>query len=48
MSYVPARFAAGHVEPHLVGLQLAWLAVALAGATAVFATGERRLQIAGG
>lgn len=48
MSYVPARLAAGHVEPVLVLEQVGWLVVLGVLATAAFRAGERRLQVVGG
>jgi len=48
MSYAPGRLAAGHVEPVLLLEQMAWLAVLLIAAGAVFRAGERRLQVVGG
>ncbi len=48
MSYAPARLAAGNLEPVLLVEQVAWLAVLLWGAGAVFGAGERRLQVLGG
>ena len=48
MAYVPARLASGHFEPELLLLQLAWLVVLWTVASAVFAAGERRLQVVGG
>jgi ABC-2 type transport system permease protein len=48
MSYAPARLASGHVEPGLLLVQLAWLAVLSLAAGAAFAAGERRLQVVGG
>ena len=48
MAYAPARLAAGHLEAHLLLVQVAWF-LALSGlAMVVFARGERRLQVAGG
>ena len=48
MAYAPARLASGHVEPLLLLEQVGWLGVLLAVAVAVFAAGERRLQVVGG
>jgi ABC-2 type transport system permease protein len=48
MSYVPARFMAGHIEPALVGVQAAWLGATVVAALGVFRVGERRLQVVGG
>ena len=48
MAYVPGRIAAGHPDPLLVLWQLGWLAALLTAAVAVFAAGERRLQVTGG
>jgi len=48
MAYAPARLAAGHVEPWLLVEQLVWVAVLALAATALFAAGERRLQVVGG
>jgi|GEM_PF-1407406 ABC-2 type transport system permease protein len=48
MAYAPARLAAGHLEPWLLLGQVAWLAVAVLVARAVFRAGERRLQETGG
>jgi ABC-2 type transport system permease protein len=48
MAYVPARLAAGHVEPLLLVVQGGWLVVLVGAAVAVFAAGQRRLQAVGG
>jgi ABC-2 type transport system permease protein len=48
MAYVPARLAAGHVEPLLLLVQAGWLAALVGTAAAVFAAGQRRLQAVGG
>jgi ABC-2 type transport system permease protein len=48
MAYVPGRIASGHADPLLLVWQLGWLAVLVAMAAAVFAAGERRLQVMGG
>jgi ABC-2 type transport system permease protein len=48
MAYAPARLAAGHLEPSLLVEQVAWIAVLAVVTAAVFAAGERRLQVAGG
>ena len=48
MAYAPARLASGHVEPALLAVQLGWLTVLLGCAVAVFAAGERRLEVVGG
>ena len=48
MAYAPGRFASGHIEPWLLVQQLGWLAALTVGASAVFAAGERRLQVVGG
>jgi ABC-2 type transport system permease protein len=48
MAYAPARLVSGHLEPWLVAVQLAWLAVLSLAAAAVFRAGERRLQVVGG
>jgi ABC-2 type transport system permease protein len=48
MAYVPGRLASGHVEPLLLGVQVAWVIALGAAAVAVFAAGERRLQVVGG
>jgi len=48
MAYVPARLGSGHVEPQLLLVQVAWLVVLTAAATATFTAGERRLQAVGG
>ena len=48
MSYIPARLASGHAEPILLLEQVAWIAALFAIAAAVFAAGERRLQVVGG
>jgi ABC-2 type transport system permease protein len=48
MAYAPARLASGHLEPHLLLVQLAWLGAAAWTAHAAFAAGERRLQVVGG
>jgi ABC-2 type transport system permease protein len=42
MAYVPARLAAGFVEPELFAIQFLWLAVALAATAAAFRRGEHR------
>jgi ABC-2 type transport system permease protein len=47
MAYAPGRLASGHVEPALLLVQGAWLAVLWVLASAVFAAGERRLQLVG-
>ncbi|MGH1487780.1 MAG: ABC transporter permease [Acidimicrobiales bacterium] len=44
MAYVPARLAAGFVEPWLLLVQLFWLFVALALALAAFGRGERHFM----
>jgi ABC-2 type transport system permease protein len=48
MAYIPARLASGHVEPKLLLVQLAWLAVVSAFAAFVFGRGERHLNVVGG
>jgi ABC-2 type transport system permease protein len=48
MAYAPARLAAGFAEPWLLLGQAVWGVALLVGATAVFAAGERRLQVGGG
>jgi len=48
MAYVPGRLAAGHLEPELLLVQLAWLGVLGGLAAAAFAAGERRRQVLGG
>jgi ABC-2 type transport system permease protein len=48
MAYAPARFASGHGDVGLLGIQLGWLVALSAVAVATFAAGERRLQVAGG
>jgi len=48
MAYVPARLASGHFEPWLLLIQGGWLLVLWAWAVAVYAAGERRLQVVDG
>jgi ABC-2 type transport system permease protein len=48
MAYVPARLLSGHVEPELLLLQAGWLVALVGAASYAFASGERRLQGAGG
>jgi ABC-2 type transport system permease protein len=48
MAYAPARLASGHLEPALLLVQVGWLVVLGVVAAAVFAAGERRLQVVGG
>lgn len=48
MAYVPGRLASGHVEPHLLAVQAAWLVALVALAAWAFAAGQRRLQVVGG
>ena len=48
MAYVPGRVASGHPDPLLLLWQVGWLAALLAGAAAVFAAGQRRLEVLGG
>jgi ABC-2 type transport system permease protein len=48
MAYAPGRIASGDVDPLLLVWQAGWLAALLALAAAVFAAGERRLQVMGG
>ena len=48
MAYAPGRLASGHLEPHLLLVQAAWIAVLGVAAAAAFAAGERRLQVVGG
>lgn len=48
MAYAPARLASGHFEPVLLAVQVGWLVVLAWLARAVFAAGERRLQVVGG
>lgn len=43
MAYIPARLASGHVEPELLLIQVAWLAVTAVAAAKVFSAGERRV-----
>jgi len=43
MAYVPARLAAGHFEPELLILQLAWLVALYVLMLIVFRVGERRV-----
>ena len=47
MAYAPGRLAAGNVEPELLAIQVAWIAVFAVVATRVFARGERRLTEVG-
>lgn len=48
MVYAPARLASGHMEPELLVIQAAWLVVLTGAAGAIFAAGQRRLQVVGG
>jgi ABC-2 type transport system permease protein len=48
MSYAAGRVSSGHIEASTLALQGFWLAVLLFLQVAVFAAGERRLQILGG
>lgn len=48
MAYIPARFVARGAEPGLLLVQTGWLVVSAAAASAVFRSGERRLQVVGG
>ena len=48
MAYAPSRLASGHLEPHLLVVQVLWLGALSVAAASVFARGERRLQVAGG
>lgn len=48
MVYAPARIASGHFEPELLLVQAGWLVVLTTAAAAIFAAGERRLQVVGG
>jgi ABC-2 type transport system permease protein len=48
MAYAPARLVSGHVEPDLIAGQAVWLCALVAIAVAVFAAGERRVQVGGG
>lgn len=48
MAYAPARLASGHVEPTLLLVQLAWLAVISTATVVVFTRGEERLRVVGG
>jgi ABC-2 type transport system permease protein len=48
MAYAPARLASGHVEPQLLLEQAGWCVVLVAAAVAVFARGQRRLEVVGG
>ena len=48
MAYAPSRLASGHLEPHLLGVQVVWLGLLSIVAVSVFARGERRLQVVGG
>jgi len=43
MAYIPARLASGHFEPHLLLIQLGWIAAIGAAATITFNAGQRRL-----
>ncbi len=47
MAYAPARLASGHWEPHLLGIQVAWLLVFSVVASRLFAKGERHLMETG-
>jgi ABC-2 type transport system permease protein len=48
MAYAPARLASGHLDASLLLIQLVWLVVLSALGVAIFALGERRLQVVGG
>jgi ABC-2 type transport system permease protein len=48
MSYAPARLASGHLELWLFAGQAAWLVALFGISVAVFAAGERHLEVAGG
>lgn len=48
MAYVPGRLAAGFFEPELLLVQAGWVVVLVATAVAMFAAGQRRLQVVGG
>ena len=48
MAYAPSRLASGHLEPHLLVVQVLWLGGLSLVAVTVFARGERRLQVVGG
>jgi viologen exporter family transport system permease protein len=48
MAYVPGRIASGHPDLWLLLWQVGWLAALLTLAAAVFAAGERKLELAGG
>jgi ABC-2 type transport system permease protein len=48
MAFVPGRIAAGHPDPLLLVWQLAWLAALVGMAVAVYAAGQRRLEVVGG
>lgn len=48
MAYVPARLAAGYVDPVLLLVQAGWLVAMAALAVLVFGAGQRRLEVAGG
>jgi ABC-type uncharacterized transport system permease subunit len=47
VAYAPARLAAGHREPGLLLIQLAWLVIGSATAAWLFARGERHLRRVG-
>ena len=48
MAYAPARLASGHLDVWLFGAQAAWLVALFGISGAIFAAGERRLEVAGG
>ena len=48
MVYVPGRIMSGHLDISLVLEQVIWLAVALGCAVAIFARGQKRLEVTGG
>ncbi len=48
MAYAPARTVTGPVSPWLFVAQAGWLVVLVGAAMAVFAAGERRLEVSGG
>jgi viologen exporter family transport system permease protein len=48
MAYVPGRLASGHAEPALLAWQAAWLVALVGVALAVYAAGQRRLEVLGG
>ncbi|MGH7869578.1 MAG: ABC transporter permease [Candidatus Dormibacteraceae bacterium] len=48
MAYIPGRIASGHLDPGLLLIQAGWLILIVAIALAVFALGQRRLEVVGG